>query len=489
VILVVGALVMVRPPPPTPDAASPTATTPVATVSPDAATPTTPVATGETPSVAPPETPPPSPVPMPDDRTTLVIAVPVYSAEAPPENDTLIPQTEGIAKAVQLAIDDAEEMRIISPTIKIKLEMRRYEEKVSSGADGPKLAAEQAAREILADLQTRCVVGHYTSTSTGAAVQIYKASGNEKLAVISPSSSATDLTNINTTDDIFLWRLVTTDTNQGFVGARFATEEITKTRAFIVAGTADNQTKAADAFEGNFRELGGRVERPEFEIDPQKPYSFGESLEESEADEIVEQISQWSIENGEDGLIYLAVNATTANLIFDKMLGKGIVLPVIGIDSLDRPGSNYPSVNFEVYITTMAMPSDFGRGKEFAARTGQSLSYAAEAYDAAMLCIQGIASSTPGGIPSRAEVLASIRSITAEEVSLRKYYAVEDTYAFWNDAPSALYNYGDLRDFKLFMRRLIQGETNPLRETAYQWDRSLEDRNNRRWVKVEPTTP
>jgi hypothetical protein len=214
---------------------------------------------------------------------------------------------------------------------------------------------------------------------------------------------------------------------------------------------------------------------------------FRGSLEDSEADDLIEQISQWSQDKMEDSVIYLAVDVATAKEIFTRMVDKGIELPVIGIDSLDRPGSDYPSVNFDVYITTMAMPSDFGPGREFAVKIGHSLSYAAEAYDAAMLCIKGIESATSDGVPGRTEVLASIRSITSEEVSLPTYYATEDTYTFWNDVPSRLYKYGDLRDFKLFMKKLVRGETNPLRETVYKWDRT--DLSNRRWVKLEPDAP
>jgi ABC-type branched-subunit amino acid transport system substrate-binding protein len=477
--------------PPTPT--SPASTQPSATAELTTEPSTTPItAPSQVPTTETATPPAPQPTvltPTQDDRTTLVIAVPVYSDKSPTTDDTLISQTDGIARAVQLAIKNAEERDNISPTI--NLEMRRYEEKVDNNPNATaEQAAEQAARDILAEPLTRCVVGHYTSRSTGAAVEVYKQSGNEKLAVISPSSSATDLTNINQSmADMFLWRLVTTDTNQGYVGARFAFDELTKTHAFIVAGTAENQTKAADAFEVNFREQGTTVvKRPEFQVDPQKTYSFGDTLEDPEAKILLNQIIQWSQDKREDGVIYLAVDAKTAEQIFTKMIEEGVTLPVLGIDSLDRPGSNYPPVNFEVYITTMAMPSDFGRGAEFADDIGFSRSYAAEAYDAAMLCIQGITtSSTSDSVPSRSEVLARIRSITAEAVSLPKYYATEDTYIFWKDGlPGLELEYGDLYDFKLFVKQLVQGEANPLRKTLYRWDRSLDDRNNRRWVRIIP---
>lgn len=289
--------------------------------------------------------------------------------------------------------------------------------------------AELIATEISKDPANLCVIGHSNSNTSNSAKIIYH-NNTSQITMITPSSS--DPTVTQNVDNVV--RLVGTDDGQGRAGAKLAIDSGYRNPLIVVPGNRVNAVTAANAFSETFA--------MEFNITP-TAITFAQVLNDgAEADfsplqrELEERHSNGTIPD----VIYYAGNIR--DLIQFLTLLKSLPIdelkniPIIGIDGLDDEtalGSALQSAGWAspIKFTTMSLPSDAGKGPEFAELfQGVYPGYAPESYDGTTLCIKAIINAIEfkqmkglQGAVTAQEVLTEIRKISRIPKEDMDYYA------------------------------------------------------------------
>lgn len=270
------------------------------------------------------------------------------------------------------------------------------------------------AQAIAADPEILCGVGHLDPEITIAASDIYHMAG---LALISPSNTVPLLTDRSYLE---INRLIARADRQGHAAAQFAQAQGYKS-VFIVGQKAENSVRNAEHF---------RVESGKLGI--KWLGSAIESINELNMNRIVDKIVR-----ANPDLLYVSTSARQAIPLLTELRAKGYMGAVLATDRLDSPtalreagealvqggGLYYTILNphASYYPGATSFIQDFTTRYETKPRL-----YAARAYDAIAICLQGIqeAAKASGDLPpTRVEVARAIRA-------LKDYHGITGTYSF-----------------------------------------------------------
>ncbi|MFV9504888.1 MAG: branched-chain amino acid ABC transporter substrate-binding protein [Oscillochloridaceae bacterium umkhey_bin13] len=266
------------------------------------------------------------------------------------------------------------------------------------------------AKNIVSDPDIMCVVGHLNSGVALASLPDYK---NASLPMVSPAN-----TNPNITEGGYdvAFRVVGRDDVQGTVGEAFAREELGAQSVYIIHDTTAYGQGVAEFF------------RQAAEANGVEVLGFEGTEEQSDFSAILTPILA-----ANPDLIYFGGLYPQAGPMFRQARDRGITAEFLGPDGLDSPelaelaGSAVDGMHY----TSVAAPvSQFPNAARFATdyQAGYNESappFSAQAYDATGICITAIAAAAEaaGGAPTRAQVLAALKSLPA-------YEGITGTYAF-----------------------------------------------------------
>lgn len=270
------------------------------------------------------------------------------------------------------------------------------------------------AREIAADPQILCGVGHFDDNITIAASDIYHQAG---LALIAPSTIATLLTDRNYLE---VNRVIGHIDGQGAAAAQFAQAQGYKT-VYIVSLRSETNVRNAEFF---------RTESARFGIK-----RVGSSITDLTAENIDKIVSQ--IMNVQPELIYISSSAGLAIPLLTKLRALGYTGTFLGTEKF-QSRSAFTAADASLveggglYFTATNAPATYYPGaaqfvQDFSAKYSASPhEFAARAYDAAGICLKAIEEATKvkgGTLPTRAEVARAIRRIS-------NYQGITGTYNF-----------------------------------------------------------
>ena len=284
------------------------------------------------------------------------------------------------------------------------------------------------AKQVIANPDTFCGVGHYDSGITMAASDVYHEGG---LAFIAPTVTDPLLTDRNFLE---VNRLIGRVDGQGYAAAQFAKARGFQS-VFIVSQNNENSVRNAEYF---------RTETGRFGI--KWAGSIFETVNEENMDRVVGQIV-----NAQPELIYISTSARQAIPLLAELRAAGYTGSFLGTErlnsqstisaagaSLVQGGGLYYTITdapLHYYAGAANFVQDFETQYEAMPQT-----LAARVYDATGICLKAIdeASQAKGGTPpTRAEVARAIRA-------LQDYPGITGMYTFNNQgdpSPSQYYVY------------------------------------------------
>jgi ABC-type branched-subunit amino acid transport system substrate-binding protein len=270
------------------------------------------------------------------------------------------------------------------------------------------------AQQIVADAEVLCGVGHYDSAVTVAASDVYHLAG---LALVAPSTTAPILTDRNYRE---VNRVIGRADGQGIAAAQFAISKQFAT-VYIVSQQKEESLRNAEYFRRDSGNLGIQL----------LGMRVGNVTEEN-LNQIVSQIM-----NAKPDLVYISSAAEQAIPFLSELRAAGYTGTFFGTEELDHPdlisqaGASLIEGGGLYYTITTPPTQFFPETEQFIWEYNQKygeepLDFAARAYDAAGICLRGIALAieTVGGVvPSRADVTRAIRR-------LNNYKGLTGTYDF-----------------------------------------------------------
>lgn len=236
--------------------------------------------------------------------------------------------------------------------------------------------AAAAVTRLIAQNNVLAIIGGVASSRTKAAAPIAQ---SNKVPLISPASTNPDITKVGD----YIFRVCFIDPFQGFVGAKFARENLKVKRAAILRDVKnDYSVGLADVFATEFKKMGG-------EIVADLSYQSGDI-------DFKAQLTQIRSKNPE--IIYVPGYYTEAGLIALQTRQLGIKAPLLGGDGWDSDrlseigkdaiNGNYYS-NHYTSESTDPIVTEFI--KKFKAKYNENPdAFAALAYDAARILAQAI---------------------------------------------------------------------------------------------------
>jgi branched-chain amino acid transport system substrate-binding protein len=289
-----------------------------------------------------------------------------------------------------------------------KMEFASYDDQNDYGV------AADIAKQIVADPEIVCVVGPFTSRVLNQVKEIYHQAG---LAFVSPSATAAFVAGSGYPE---VNRLVGRNDGEGAAGAQFANAQ-SFTRVFIISQNNDPAKFIAKYFRNEASHLGMTVVG-DMSTDAVK--DFGRLIDRA-------------ISNNADLIYFSTLNVEQAGTFFQEARAEGYQGVFMGPSSLDSPSllefaGPLLTNGGGAYYTNVVLPaSGYPEAASFikdfeTLYDGTPQMFAAQAYDAAEICMKGIedASKAKGGeIPTRAEVAAAIRA-------LQDYKGITGTYNF-----------------------------------------------------------
>jgi branched-chain amino acid transport system substrate-binding protein len=377
-------------------APAPTAAQPSITASATMVVPTT----SQTPTKAPTETL------IPTETVTPFVpkAIIKIASQSPLSGDQAHIGTD-IMRGAELAV-----RQLADPLMELgyKVELVPYDDQNDMGI------AVTVAKEIVADPDTLCVVGPYTSRILNQVKEIYHQAG---LAFISPSAtavfaSASGYPEVN--------RVVGRHDGQGAAGAQFAKDQ-GYSRVFVISQGSDYAQFNAFHFRNEASRMGIDVVG---NMTTEATENFGQ---------YIDRILTTNAE-----LVYFStLSVEQAGTFFREARAAGYTGAFLGNEGIDNPAllefaGPLLTDGRGMYYTSIGAPASSYPGaaaflEDFETRYGGAPQiFAAQAYDAAGICMKAIeeASRAKGGeIPTRAEVAQTIRA-------LQDYKGITGTYNF-----------------------------------------------------------
>jgi branched-chain amino acid transport system substrate-binding protein len=288
------------------------------------------------------------------------------------------------------------------------------------------------AKQIVADPDILCGVGHLNSGVMIPSSEEYHAAG---LAFVSPAN-----TNPTVTDREYLEvnRIVGRDDVQGVVGAEFAADQGFET-VYIVHDKTTYGQGIAEFFQQKAEELGMTVA------------GFEGTEEKANFDALITPIL-----TANPDLVYFGGIYDQAGVFFKQTRERGYEGTFMGPDGMDS--TTLPEIAGDALISgggmfysTVAGPANVYPGtakfiEDFTAKYGAAPQpFSAQAFDAMGICLKAIesASMDASGLPTRAAVAEAIRA-------LEPYAGVTGTYTF-NDI-------GDVTSAKYFVIKVLSAD-------------------------------
>ncbi len=349
----------------------------------------------ETATPAPTETPTASETPFIPRATVKVMAqLPLSGQEAAAGTD--------LQRAVEMAVGD-----LAGP-----LNQLGYEVQLVSYDDKSEVKTAVAnAREIVGDPQILCGVGHYYSSVTMQAAEIYHAAG---LPFISPSNTNAKVTSLGYVD---VNRVAGRDDSEGAAAAQFAKSQ-GFAAVYILQNNYEPLKKNGEFFKREADRIGLKVVGV-LSTDVSDDFSA-----------IVKRV----MNTGAD-FVYFAGSAGQAGPFFRQVREAGFAGGVMVMDSnpalAELAGPRLSEGKGAYYIDTAVPVSAFPGAATFAERFetlygAAPHTYAAQAYDAAGICLKAIEETSrnvAGNLPTREQVAKAIRGIV-------DYPGITGTYNF-----------------------------------------------------------
>ncbi len=352
----------------------------------------------EVPTTVPTETPVPTPTQtpfVPKANIKIVVHVPLSGDSSDFGTD--------IEHAAELAVQ-----QLAGPVNELgyKIELVPYDDERNVAT------AVSNAKELVADAEVLCGVGHFNSAIMLQASEIYHKAG---LPFVSPST-----TDPTVTDRGYLEinRVSGRGDVQGMAGAQFSQAQ-GFTRVFIISNNIDYFRKIADYFKREANSLNLKV--------------VG-SLATDKKDKFDSMISKVMAANAD--LVYFAGWSDQAGEFFREARAANYAGAFLGPDTLDTPDlvnrAGPLLVDGGAYYTVLTVPANAYRDaaqfvQDFQTHYGAApLQYAAQAYDAAGICLAAIREASQaknGELPTRKEVANAIRA-------LKDYKGITGTYNF-----------------------------------------------------------
>lgn len=397
-------------------------------------------ATPETPTSAPSAIVPPTMVGA-TDIPTLTVTAQVTPTLAPTPSAIVfqiaVVKPGGItygdrARGIEKAAEYAEEAlasgplydQITAPLAALGVELR-----VTVTTDESKPEVARAVAETLVDdNMTRCVVGHYNSSSSIAAGEVY--SRTEMLTL--PYASTNEQVTI---DNPYAWRLVSTDAQQGpkaYELARLVFEALDRSGQTVIVRSSSEDDAYTQGVMRKFREAAGVMNADGVPVNP-VPGAAGLNLNPDPAQDalFVRNVDEFpnltaaiaTIEGlGEvPGLIFFIGTEGELTVFLEQLnaLGAGYAsVPIIGVSLMDDINTiNDLRLEYENHISYTALAVAPGaqlngnplmsawfieRYKEENERKPLPSAYAAEAYDGVYICARAILKAVQE-VSSRAE--------------------------------------------------------------------------------------
>ena len=318
-------------------------------------------------------------------------------------NTPFVPKaTFKIAAEAPAGTDIATGARLAVQQLKLELRDLGYEVEFHEYDDRDQVdAAVTRANEIIADPGVLCVVGPYTSRVFSNVMDLYHVAG---LAFISPSAS-----NPSITERRYLEanRLSASDDGVGIAAARFLQSQ-GQTRVFIVRNENDFAGRGADAFKREAAVLGLTVVK-----------EMTASIEMGNYAAVVEQVLEAEAE-----AVYFSGLGYQAGEFFRQARLAGFQGALMATDPDAALGAAAGPLAIEgdgTYYVSLAVPpgvlpstAQFGRDFEATFKRPPGW-FAAEAYDAAGVCLEAIQQATiakGGELPTRQEVAQAVRALS-----------------------------------------------------------------------------
>lgn len=185
------------------------------------------------------------------------------------------------------------------------------------------------------------VVGIVGPATSGASIATYQVAVDNKVPVISPSTTQVDATINSTTGKVYdyAWRVCFEDSYQGAAMAMYAHDTLDTSKAVIFNEVSDYGQGLAASFKEEFEKLGGTV------VD-QVSYNAGDT-------DFGAAIT--SMKNKDFDVVYIAGYYTEAGKIIKQMKDDGVDVPIVGADGfdstelVDQAGTEYSN---NIYFTT-----------------------------------------------------------------------------------------------------------------------------------------
>ena len=363
-----------------------------------------PTATVIPPTATQPPTPIPTETPIPTATETPFIpkATIKIVSQSPLSGDQAI-YGQDIARSAELAVD---QLAGSLEELGYKIEFVAYDDQASIDIGMVN------AKEIVADPQVLCGVGHFNSRVMINTSDLYHLEG---LVFVSPSNTAPNVTERGYLE---VNRLVGRDDGQGAAGALFAQAQ-GYTNIFVVRNDLDFARRNADAFKREASQLVLKVVG-----------DFEASVEAGNYSAVIEHLM-----TANPDMVYFSGTADQAGAFFKQARLAGYTGTFLGTDenpALVETGGPLPIENGGLYyVSTVAQAGDYPDATEFIQNFNSLYGtdpqvYAAQAYDAAGICMKAIeeASRAKGGeLPTREEVALAIRA-------LQDFKGISGTYNF-----------------------------------------------------------
>ncbi|UOY93210.1 branched-chain amino acid ABC transporter substrate-binding protein [Ectobacillus sp. JY-23] len=258
------------------------------------------------------------------------------------------------------------------------------------------------AQTITADKAVFGVVGHLMSGVSIAASETYE---KQNLVMVSPSSTAVDLTERGLKS---VARLVARDDFQGPAAAKYAVDTLKAANIFIIQDKTAYGQGLADAFKKEAEKIGAKVVGYE-----------GITIGEKDFNGVLNQVVA-----KKPDLVYFGGLYAEGSILVKQAREKGIKVPIMGGDGIDSPTMAEVAKDAlkDTYYTTVATsPSTTEKGKAFVDDYKKKFNkdieaFSAYGYDSAAVILQGIKEALQkngGKMPTREQVRDAVRGVTS----------------------------------------------------------------------------
>ncbi len=186
---------------------------------------------------------------------------------------------------------------------------------ITLDTEGKSQVAAAVVTRLITQNNVVAVLGEVASSNTKSAAPIAQ---ENKVPMITPSSTNTEITKIGD----YIFRVCFIDPFQGFVMAKFATENLKAKKAAILRDVkSDYSVELANVFTQEFKKMGGEI-------------SLDQSYQEGDID-FKAQLTQIKSKNVD--VIFIPGYYTDVGLIAQQARGLGVTAKLLGGDGWDSP--------------------------------------------------------------------------------------------------------------------------------------------------------